>query len=107
MAFDKIKWGESYDLSIAVADPDGEALPVDETWQAEATVVHERTGREIQSVPLVIADGVATGSIDTRAPGYSAGVFAYDVRLTDPAGNDYWSEKVLLTLEPRITPPSQ
>jgi len=106
MADDKITWGESYDLSVSAADSDGEPLPLDETWQAAARVILERTGREVENIAMVIADGAAIGSIDTRADGYSPGLYAYDVRLTDPDGNDYWSERVRLTLASRVTPSS-
>jgi hypothetical protein len=105
MSEDRIKWGETYDVTITAEDADGVAVPLTDEWQAAMRVTRGRVGGEIVAEPAVsIADGAAVASIDTGDAGWVAGAYRYDFRLTDPDGNDFWTEAVSLTLENRNAP---
>jgi hypothetical protein len=107
MTSDSIKWGETYDISAAAADADGVAIPLDGTWSAAIRITRERVGGEVVAEPaMTIGGGVATCTLDTGDDGWRPGIHWYDIRLTDPDGNDYWSEAVKLTLENRNAPAS-
>lgn len=106
-ATDSIVWGETYDLSVAAKDADGVDITLDGTWSAACRITKDRVGGEVILNPaMTIADGVATCAIDTGGAEFEAGNYFYDVRLTDSAGNDYWSAPVKLTLNNRNTPSS-
>lgn len=100
-------WGESYGLGIALKDADDDDILMDGTWLAAARIINEKTGCEVEIIPMTIADGGASGMIDTRADGYTPGVYLYDIRVTDPDGFDHWTERSRLTLRPRVTASSQ
>ncbi len=108
MLTDTIKWGETYDISAQPVDADGEALVLDGTWSAAVRFVRGEYvgGEEVVSPEMTIAEGAATCTIDTGETAWSPGSYVYDTRFTDPDGNDYWSEPVLLVLENRNTPAS-
>ena len=107
MITDTIVWGETYDISIAAADADGVAIVLDETWTLACRVTSLRVGGTLVAEPTVtIAAGVGTASIDTGDDEWEAGNYYYDIRLTDPDGNDYWTEPVNLQLDNRNTPSS-
>jgi len=106
MQTDSIKWGETYDLAVQAKDADGNALDLT-GWQAAARVVSARIGGGTVAEPeMTIEGGTASCSIDTGAEGWAPGPYRYDVRFTDPDGNDYWSEPVKLILQNRDTPAS-
>ena len=105
MKNDTITWGETYDISVTVKDADGNAIVLDETYSAACRIVTKNHGGPLfAEPPMTIAGGAATASIDTGDRPWKAGVYFYDVRITDPAGNDFWSEYVRLTLNVRNTP---
>ena len=105
METDNIKWGETYDIEATAQDVDGVAIAMDSTWQAAIRVTKRTVGGATLIEPaMTIAAGKATCSIDTGDAPWFVGVFWYDIRLTDPDGNDQWSEPVRLTLEDRNTP---
>ena len=107
MTTDQIKLGETYDLSISGQDADGAAVDFPAGWSAACRVCEGRlNGDVVEDVTLTLAGGVFTGSIDTGSGDYSAGVYYYDVRFTDDAGNDFWSEPVRLMIGNRQTPPA-
>lgn len=107
MTTDAIKLGETYDLSIAAQDADGVAIELDGTWSVACRICTRRVGGPLfLDVALVIAGGVATGSIDTGDSPWLVGNYHFDVRFTDQDGNDYWSEPWLLQVQARNTPAS-
>jgi hypothetical protein len=105
MAEASIKWGEVERITVRVTEA-GEEVVLDETWAAACRVVRDKDQCVFADIPMTIADGVATGSIDTRGDEYSPGLYIYDVRLTDPNGDDFWTEQTRLTLSGRKTPAS-
>jgi len=105
MTTDTITWGENYDISATAADADGVAIVIDGTWSAALRVTKTSVGGPIIAEPtMTIAAGAATCAIDTGDAPWKPGVFYYDIRFTDPDGNDFWSEQVELTLTNRNTP---
>jgi len=106
MQTDTIKWGETYDLAVQAKDADGNALDLT-GWLAAVRFVSARVGGGAVAEPeMTIAGDTASCSIDTGAEGWAPGPYRYDVRFTDPDGNDYWSEPVKLILQNRDTPAS-
>lgn len=107
MASDIIKLGETYDLSITAKDSAGDAITMDANWSAACRITKDKIGgTTILEPTLTIAAGVATGSVDTNDGNFAAGVYYYDIRLTDGNDDDFWSEPIKLTIQPRNTPPS-
>jgi len=106
MERDTIAHGETYTISAAASDADGVAIAFDNTWSAACRICSGGIGGETAAdIALTIADGVATGGIDTETH-LSVGKFSVDVRFTDESGNDYWSEPWSLNVLPRNTPAS-
>lgn len=102
-----ITLGETYSIVIAPKDAAGAWLFMDGTWQAACRVIAKSGGATLlDEVAMTIADDVASLEIDTGDAPWVAGVYLYDVRITDPDGHDAWSEKVQLTLTAGITPKS-
>lgn len=82
-------------------------MPIDGTWEAAIRVTSKSLGGAIViDSPMTIADGAASIEIDTGDAPWEVGVFIYDIRLTNPDGDDQWSEIVELTLVNRNTPAS-
>ena len=108
MTTDTIKWGETYDLAVQAKDTEGDVLSL-AGYQAAARFVSMRVGGgEVATVDLTIGeDDTARCSIDTGAEGWAPGPYRYDIRFTDPDGNDYWSDSVKLVLQNRDTPASE
>ncbi len=105
MQFDTIKWGETYDIEATARDDDGNDITLDETWDIAMRVTQRVIGGALIAEPeLTITGGKAVCTIDTGKPPWRVGVYVYDIRFTDPDGNDQWSEPVTLTLESRNTP---
>lgn len=108
METDTIKHGETYDLNITAEDADGVAITLDGTWEAACRVTKNKIGGVVIAEPaLTFSLGAAVGSIDTRDAEWEPGTYFYDVRLTDPDGNDFWTEPVKLKVEARNTPDSE
>jgi hypothetical protein len=107
MNADTIKWGETYDIELAAADADGDPIALDETWDVACRVTKARIGGPIIAEPaMTTSGGKARCTLDTGDPEWAAGTYYYDLRLTDPDGNDYWTEAVKLTLTNRNAPAS-
>lgn len=107
MENDQLRWGESCDLSITAQDADGNVITLDETWSGKYRVLTGNgSGTEIEAGALVIANGVATATIDTGAVGWAPGIYYYDVRLTDADGYEYPSETVRLRVVATQTEPN-
>jgi hypothetical protein len=107
MTTDSIKLGETYDLSAAAQDADGNAIVLDGTWQVACRACARKVGgATVADIPMTIAAGVATGQIDTGDSPWTVGMFYFDIRFTDADGNDYWSEPWQLEIQPRNTPAS-
>lgn len=102
-----ITLGETYGIALEARDESGVTLVMDGTWQAACRIIAKTGGATIlDEVAMTIADGAASLEIDTGDAPWVRGVYLYDVRLTDPDGNDAWSEKTQLTLNAGITPKS-
>lgn len=100
MISDEIAYGETYDLSVTVKDADGDLVTLDETYTAvyRFTNSRETGGTQVAAGSMTIADGAATASVDTGDEGWSPGIYYYDVRITDPDGNEYVSEMIQLAI---------
>lgn len=104
---DTIYWGETYEISIAAQDASEASIPLDNTWQAACAISSGRVGGPIVAEPtMTIAAGVATATIDTGEAEWSAGEFYYDIRITNPDGEDFWTDPVKLRILNRNTPAS-
>jgi hypothetical protein len=80
---------------------------LDGSWLVACRVCKGKIGGEtLMDVPMVIAAGVATGQIDTKDEPWVMGTYYLDIRFTDPAGNDYWSDPWKLEVGIRNTPSS-
>ncbi len=106
MATDIIIWGETYDLSVTAKDAAGAAVALDGTWAAACRVCASLGGTLVLEPAMTITGGAAVASIDTGDEPWAPGTYIYDIRLTDPDGNDYWCEPVTLILKLRNTPAS-
>ncbi len=108
MTSDTIAYGETYDLSVTVKDSDGDAITLDGTYSASYRFTNscKTGGTEIAAGSMTISDGVATASIDTGDAGWSPGIYFYDVRITDPDGNEYVSETIQLVISVTQTQPA-
>ena len=105
---DEITWGEPYDLSVQVKDQDDNILTMDETWLAAIRITEDRIGGDIVlESDMVIANGVATKTINTADDPWHYGTCYYDIRVTDPDGYDWWTEPIRLILSNRNTLPSE
>ena len=100
MTSDEIAYGETYDLSVSVKDADGDLVTLDGTYSAKYRFTNSREagGTEIAAGVMTIADGVATASIDTGDEAWSPGIYYYDIRITDPDGNEYVSSMIQLVI---------
>ena len=107
MKTDTIVHGETYDISIQIQDENGDPVVIDNTWSVACRVTSlSMCGSTVAEPTMTIANGGASCSIDTGESNWYPGTFYYDIRLTDPDGNDYWTEPVQLTLLKRNTPSS-
>ena len=105
MASDCITWGESYDISASLQDPDRNEVVIDGSWSAACRFCKQRIdGPVIFESSMAISENAASVAIDTGDPEWSPGVYFYDIRVTDADGNDYWSDPIQLTLSKRATP---
>jgi len=107
MQTDTIVHGETYGISIQIQGANEEDTPIDNTWQVACRITSQTIGGTIVAEPImVIQDGVASCSIDTGDAPWVPTTYYYDIRITDPDGNDYWTEPVQLILRRRNTPAS-
>jgi len=107
MITDSIVWGETYDLSVSAQDLNEDVVTIDDSWSAVCRFTSEANPNftAFQS-PMVISNNAASVAIDTGNPPWLPGVYFYDIRISDPDGNDFWSETVRLTLHNRLAPSS-
>lgn len=99
----KIHHGETLTLTAAAVDDGGEEVTIGAGWQAACAIKSAYAGTPVLTAAMPIASGVASLSIDTGDPEWAPGAYRYDIRLTDPAGNDYWIDTQELGLLARIT----
>ena len=103
MTTERIKRGETFSFSAEFEDATGDPVVIDDTWQVALRICKEGVGGETAADPTItIAGGTASGSFDTET--LEAGVYYYDIRVTDPDGNDDWSEPIKLVIEQTNTP---
>jgi hypothetical protein len=103
---DTVVSGETYGLSISCTDPDGVAIVLSAGWSAACTVCAGKIGGvPVDTIAMTVADGVATGSLDTDET-LVVGRYYLDIRLTDPDGNNYWSAPWCLRVVVSNTPPA-
>ena len=107
MQSDSIIHGETYDIAVQIQDANGAPITIDGTWQAACRITRQAVGGPTITEPtMTIVDGAAKCTLDTGDSQWSPTTYYYDIRLTDPDGNDYWTEPVRLTLQKRNTPSS-
>ena len=107
MTTDTIKHGETYDISVTAQDGNGDAVTIDGTWEAACRITADKVGGTVIAEPTMsIADNAASCTLDTGDAEWSPGTFFYDIRFTDPDGNDYWTDPVKLKILDRNTPAS-
>jgi hypothetical protein len=105
MLTDTIVHGETYDIEVSGQDSEGAPVPIDNTWLAQCRFTLGEIGGQITAEPtMTIANDVASASIDTGDDEWYPLVYFFDVRLTDPDGNDFWTEPIELTLQEKNTP---
>jgi hypothetical protein len=103
---DTVVSGETYGLAISCTDPDGVAIILSAGWTAACTVCAGKIGGvPVTTIPLTVAGGIATGSLDTDAI-LVVGRYYMDVRITDDLGNNYWTAPWCLHLVNHNTPPA-
>ena len=99
----KIHHGETLTLTAAAVDDAGAEVIIGAGWQAACAIKSAYAGTPVLTATMPIASGVASLSIDTGDAEWAPGAYRYDIRLTDPAGNDYWIDTQELVLVARIT----
>ena len=103
MDSERIKRGETFSFAAEFQDVDGNPVAVDETWSFGLRICKGGIGGETHvDVPVTLTDGSLSGTYDTED--MDEGVYYYDIRCTDPDGNDEWSDTVKLTIDPTNTP---
>ena len=101
---EEIAWGETYRREIEVRDETNEIIPMDATWSAACLFTRDfLKGEEVVSLVIDVSGGTGWIEVDTRDPEWRPGVYVYDVRVTDPDGNDNWSGENRLILKRRNT----
>lgn len=106
MTTDTITIGSTYLVTATILDPDGVVIPITSGWQAACTVCAVKIGGLVAAtIPMVIANGSVSGKLDTDST-LVTGRYYYDVRVTDPAGVDYWTDAICLNLITHSTPPA-
>lgn len=104
MIKDTIKCGETYVIPAEARDGEGNTLVMDNTWSAACRIISKKTKAIVlDQVSMPIANGKASISLDTGNAPWAPGIYLYDIRITDPDGNDSWSEQIQVTMEPTIT----
>ena len=107
MLTDRIYLGETYTISASGQDENGAAFAIPGTWEVKARIMADTyNGDVVADLTLAIANGVASVSMDTGNSPFAAGIYFYDIRITDADGNDFWSDMVKLVITTRITPQS-
>ena len=107
MITDRIKHGETYGIRVTAQDAEGVPVAIDGTWQAVIRIAAGKLdGEPILTQSMTIADNAASISFDTGDSPWDVGTYYYDIRFTDPAGHDTWTDTIQLILQHRITPAS-
>lgn len=107
MTTTEIYWGETLIISGDPTTPGGSPIVLDETWSADCVITKNRIGGEVVARPVMaIMDGVPTTTIDTGDQVWTHGVYYFDIRVTDPAGNDHWSDPGRIVMKNRNARPS-
>lgn len=105
MIEESITWGETYELEIEALDFAGEPIAINENWQIASRFTRGRVGGQVVAEPeLTVASGKPRLSIDTGDDAWKPGIYYYDIRLTNPEGDDQWTSPVKLNLATRNTP---
>ena len=106
IATDTVVSGETYAISTSLLDAGGVAIPMGAGWSAACSVCAGKIGGvSVATIPLTIANGVAAGSLDTDAT-LVVGRYYLDVRVTDPSGNNFWTDSWCLHIVHHNTPPA-
>lgn len=101
---DTIKLGETYKLVTEALDDNDQPIVMDNSWKAAFRFTRRALGgREVAKGDMTIVDGSATASVATTGEVWKVGLYVYDVRLTDPEGNHFWSNPIQLMVEDRNT----
>ena len=99
----KIIHGETLTITATAVYASGAPVPIVAGWSAACAVIRHADSSPMVTVPMTISGGVASSTFDTGDAPWSAGRYRYDIRITDPSGNDYWLPEQDLVLLARIT----
>lgn len=99
-----IRRGETLSLTITAQDGDEQPISLDGYTAACRICVNRVGGNKAADIPLTIENDEATGSYDTSE--LEPNDYYYDIRFTDDAGNDYYSQSVKLVILATNTPSS-
>ena len=103
----EITWGEKVEIRATAKTEAGTDITLDSRWSAACRITKSKIGGEVVENPtMTIADGIATGSVDTGADAWEPGLYFYDVRFTDSEGDDHWSPPYRLIVKDRNAPAS-
>lgn len=98
------KLGEKLSVTASAQDADGNAISLDETYDAYLSVCKDKVGGdEVFNSTMTISGGTATVEIDTNLSTFSEGVFYFDVLIIDSESDRDWTDSIQLILEPRNT----
>ena len=97
-----VRRGETYRLDITAQDENSDDVSLD-GWSFASTVRKIGNGGVVQH-EFAFGSGT-TASVDTGT--WDIGNYAYDVRLTDPDGAEYYSDKTVIKLTDGPTQPAE
>ena len=96
------KLGETIPIIGGARNAAGADIFMDGTWSAACRITRDRIGGTVVAEPaMAISGGQAVTQIDTREAGWTVGTYFYDIRITNPDGDDFWTDPIKLKLEPR------
>lgn len=99
MLEDEISYGETYEVVAQFGETDEDPIVMDETYSIKYRfLTRNGGGTEIAAGTIPIADGVGSIEIDTGDEPWEPGCVFFDIRITDPDGDEHVSETVQLTI---------
>lgn len=90
---------------LATAKSSGTTVPLDNTYEVAAAIApFTSEGEGIDMAPVIDNAGKISISFDTVDLRH--GKYKIDIRLTNPAGTEEWTEDMILIITEPITKPS-